>query len=173
MRLLMSLLARFRKNPKPVLKAGVAPWVIKVPVVFEKPKRAVKRVFLHCSASDVAAHDSVVVMDQWHRKRGFSNVGYHFFIRKDGMIEKGRSLENSPAAQRGHNAATIAICLHGLKREAFTKEQYASLIALARTINQAYGGLVTFHGHCEVAPKECPVFDYKKVLALDAAGHMQ
>ena len=31
---------------------------------------------------------------------------------------------------------------------------------------------VTFHGHCEVAPKLCPVFDYQEVLDLDELGKM-
>ena len=32
--------------------------------------------------------------------------------------------------------------------------------------------MVTFHGHCEVAAKACPVFPYKAVLGLDAHGEM-
>jgi len=47
---------------------------------FIKPSRAVDTVLLHCSASDSPEHDSVEVMTQWHKKRGFSENGYHFFI---------------------------------------------------------------------------------------------
>jgi len=137
---------------------------------FRAPKRPVNRVFLHCSASDNPAHDNVATMDLWHKQRGWAGVGYHFFIRKSGELELGRDLEVTPAAQEGNNKGTIAICLHGLKSENFTAAQFATLLLLCQQINEAYGGFatVTFHGHCEVARKACPVFDYKRVLGLTA-----
>jgi N-acetyl-anhydromuramyl-L-alanine amidase AmpD len=140
---------------------------------FEKPQRFVDRVFLHCSASDKPEHDSVKVMRDWHvNGNGWDDVGYHFFIRKDGKIEAGRDLEKTPAAQRGHNRATIAICLHGLAVEKFRKAQFKSVIELCKAIEAAYQGMVSFHGHCEVSSKSCPVFPYKKVLGLDEHGSM-
>jgi murein L,D-transpeptidase YcbB/YkuD len=141
-------------------------------MTFKKPVRAVDRVFIHCSASDHPAHDNVATMRQWHKQKGWSDVGYHFFIRKDGMLEEGRSIERTPAAQINHNTGTIAICCHGLYREKFTPAQFDTLRTLCGDIDIAYGGEVTFHGHCEVAAKECPVFDYRAVLNLDAEGHM-
>lgn len=140
--------------------------------MFDKPNRFVDRVFIHCSASDHANHDNVATMDRWHRERGWSGCGYHLFIRKDGKLEHGRDLDRTPAAQGGHNRGTIAICLHGLKIEKFTDAQFATLKSLSVQINNAYGGGVTFHGHREVAAKACPVFDYKKVLALNAFGQL-
>ncbi|WP_275789718.1 peptidoglycan recognition protein family protein [Pararhizobium gei] len=138
---------------------------------FRKPTRPVTRVFLHCSASDNPAHDNAATMDQWHKERGWAGIGYNLFIRKSGLLEIGRSLEVTPAAQAGHNTGTIAICLHGLKAENFTQAQFATLKSLCDQINVAYGGKVTFHGHCEVARKACPVFDYKRILSLDSGGH--
>lgn len=139
---------------------------------FKRPKRPVSRVFVHCSASDHASHDDVEVMDRWHRQRGWSGVGYHYFIKKDGTVQEGRSLERNPAAQRGHNRATIAICLHGLKESLFTKQQMKSLRHLCRQIKYSYKNKVTFHGHREVAAKDCPVFDYKAELKLDKHGKL-
>lgn len=144
---------------------------VSVPEV-KKPKRAVFRVFLHCSASDAKFHDKPEVIEAWHKLRKFSEIGYHFFISKDGTIWEGRDLERTPAAQAGHNANTIAICLHGLDKDKFTIEQFASLRALCIHLNVMYKRTITFHGHKEVAQKECPVFDYKKVLKLDEHGRM-
>jgi len=141
-------------------------------IIFQKPKRRVDRVFLHCSASDVPAHDSVSVIKEWHLARGFSDIGYHFFIHKSGQISLGRSIEQTPAAQAEHNTATIAICLHGLKKENFTKAQFDALRALALEIDKQYLSKISFHGHCEVAAKACPVFDYKKELKLDKYGSL-
>ncbi len=143
------------------------------PVVYKfvKPIRSVQRVFIHCSASDNPAHDNVATMRQWHLARGFNDVGYHFFIRKDGTLQLGRPLERTPAAQEGNNIATIAICLHGLAKDKFTEKQLSALKQLAKQIKTAYNAKITFHGHREVSAKSCPVFDYKTVLQLDAKGY--
>ena len=140
--------------------------------MFTKPDRLVDRVFLHCSASDRPEHDNVATMREWHLARGWSDVGYHFFIRKDGTVEDGRPVGLTPAAQGGNNTGTIAICLHGLAEENFTADQYRSVIDLCSEISTAYGNMVTFHGHCEVSAKTCPVFPYKAVLGLDDHGEM-
>lgn len=140
--------------------------------MFVKPKRPVSRVFLHCSASDNPAHDDVSVIDSWHKANGWSQVGYHYFIKKNGELQNGRPLELVPAAQAGHNVGTIAICLHGLLGNKFTDAQFDTLRRLARDINFAYGGKVTFHGHCEVSAKSCPVFNYRMALNLDSKGRL-
>ena len=142
-------------------------------MAFEKPDRAVDRVFVHCSASDRPEHDDVEVIRGWHvNDKHWNDIGYHFFIKKDGTIQPGRDLETSPAAQMGHNTGTIAICLHGLVIEKFAKAQFKSVIELCKEINSAYQGMVSFHGHCEVSSKSCPVFPYKEVLGLDNHGSM-
>lgn len=139
--------------------------------MFKKPIRSVRRVFLHCTASDDPAADNIETITKWHKLRGFNTIGYHFLIHKDGKVSPGRNIEVTPAAQAGNNLGTIAICLHGLKKDLFTQAQFISLKQLVSEINKAYGGKVTFHGHREVANKTCPVFDYKTVLGLDKQGY--
>ena len=87
------------------------------------------------------------------------------------QIEEGRSLERTPAAQKGHNKNTIAICLHGLDKEKFTEEQFESLWLLCKEIDNSYE-FITFHGHSEVSTKSCPVFNYTRVLNLNEIGQM-
>ncbi|RLA75581.1 MAG: N-acetylmuramoyl-L-alanine amidase [Epsilonproteobacteria bacterium] len=140
--------------------------------IFKKPTRRVDRVFIHCSASDHANHDNIATIRKWHLARGFSDIGYHFFIHKSGKVSKGRPIKKIPAAQRGNNTGTIAICLHGLLKEKFTQAQYSALRSLCTKINNAYFKNISFHGHREVAAKACPVFDYKKVLKLDNYGSL-
>jgi len=139
--------------------------------MFTKPSRKVHRVFIHCSASDHAHHDNIETMKSWHSTRGFSDVGYHFFIQKDGTLEYGRDIEKTPAAQKGHNLNSLAICVHGLKEENFTEAQFDTLNKLASQIEYNYEN-ISFHGHCEVSKKACPVFNYKKVLDLDKYGSL-
>lgn len=142
-------------------------------IVFTVPKRSVHSVFLHCSASDKAQHDNIKTIESWHLSRGFSKIGYHYFISKDGIIHEGRSLKEIPAAQGGKNTGSIAICLHGLKVEKFTKEQFSSLKKLCEKIKSSYSpSTIKFRGHCEVSSKACPVFDYKSVLGLSPEGYI-
>lgn len=112
------------------------------------------------------------MIKEWHLARGWRDVGYHFFIRKDGVVERGRSIESIPAAQAGHNSGSIAICAHGLKD--FTDIQLQAVKAFCGTIDSAYDNNMTFRGHCEVnVNKTCPVFDYKELLNLDKKGKVK
>lgn len=139
--------------------------------MFVTPKRTVSKVFLHCSDSDIAKHDNVETIKEWHVQRGFNDIGYHYVITQDGTICIGRDIEKIPSAQKGHNTGAVAICLTGLKK--FTQKQFDSLKHLCESIRQEYNNKITFHGHCEVSEKLCPVFDYKKILNLDSQGYMQ
>jgi hypothetical protein len=112
-------------------------------IVFKKPLREVRRVFLHCSASDdpsLYGYGLEKEIDRWHKARGFVGIGYHFVIDKIGMTVEGRSLELNPAAQQGHNKHTIAICVHGLALDKFTDAAMASALDLCDQINRAYEG---------------------------------
>lgn len=138
--------------------------------VYKKPYRRVEQVFIHCSDSDRPEHDDVSVIRDWHLARNFSDVGYHYFIQNDGTIQPGRGLNKIPAAQKGHNTLSVAICLHG--RNKFTKAQKQSLVSLCREINKEHDGGVTFHGHKEVSNKTCPNFNYKRLLKLNSDGKL-
>jgi len=140
--------------------------------MFTKPKREIDRVFLHCSASPNPEHGDVEIIRAWHHQRGWSDIGYHYFIPFEGELQVGRDIEKTPAAQKGHNTGTIAICLHGLYKHNFTLNQFETLQKLCKQINIEYDGNITFHGHCEVSTKTCPVFEYKAVLELDPSGHI-
>ena len=146
--------------------------------MYKKPDRKINKVYLHCSASDHTQHDDVAVMAAWHKDRwprycsDEKGPGYHYFIQKDGNLQEGRDVELVPVAQGGNNTGTIAICVHGLKEDKFTNAQFVTLVALCYQIEHEHEGMIRFHGHKEVAAKACPVFDYKLVLGLDAAGRM-
>ncbi|UOF77761.1 endodeoxyribonuclease I [Caudoviricetes sp.] len=137
-----------------------------------KPKRVINRVFLHCSASDRPQDDNPRTIEKWHLDRKFKEIGYHFYIDKAGNIYEGRSLDTNPAAQQGHNAGTIAICCGGLKKENFTVEQKRAVRSLCLVLEHQIKGL-TFHGHCEVSDKACPVYPYKEWLDLNERGVMR
>ncbi len=141
--------------------------------LFTKPEtRDVSKVFLHCSASSKPYHARIDTIDTWHRKRGFDEIGYHYLIDFEGMIWHGRNIEKTPAAQKGHNTGSIAICIAGLRVQDFRLIQLDAMRHLCHEIDWAYRGSLTFHGHCEVSAKTCPVFDYKHYLNLDDDGNL-
>lgn len=138
--------------------------------MFRQPKRPVHVVFLHCTASDnedLKGAELVAEVTRWHKLRGFDTIGYHFIIDKQGLVMPGRSIENQPAAQQGFNKGSIAICVHGLAKEKFTEAALSACLNLCDDINHSYRGNLAFRGHCEVAAKSCPVFDYKALLQLN------
>ena len=79
-----------------------------------------------------------------------------------------------PRRPEGSQQGSIAIALHGggHGKDDFGKVQLRALKRFCEEINQAYEGNVTFHGHSEVALRDCPVYDYRSLLGLDEKGAM-
>jgi len=122
--------------------------------------RSIHKIILHCSASDVPKQTAALI-DQWHRARGFRKIGYHYFIRQDGTIERGRNEEEIGAHCEGENSSSIGICLAGLSN--FSSSQFASLRTLLADLRSRYPH-ATVHGHREFPSaikqgKTCPVYD--------------
>lgn len=145
------------------------------PVIFSKPRRPVREVFIHCSAyanQDIIGNAFRDAVYNWHvNGNGWTDIGYHGLIDCKGNFMLGRDYEQVPAAQGGHNSLTLAFCLDGLRKDQFNEAQFETLRRLADKIDIAYGDSITYHGHCEVSSKLCPVFDYVEVLELDEKGY--
>ena len=125
--------------------------------------RQLKRVILHCAATPdySKGHDRFDLLgasdiDRWHRDRGFKMIGYHYVIRRTGVLEKGRPIAKIGAHTQGHNVDSIGICYIGTKRP--TQEQVDTLLKLAKSIHEKYGlKAKDWFGHYEFnAHKECP-----------------
>jgi N-acetylmuramoyl-L-alanine amidase len=97
---------------------------------------------------------------QWHEARGWSDVGYHYVVRRNGTVEDGREIEVIGAHAYKNNADSIGICLVGGKPGFnFTFGQLVATMELIETLRQQYGPL-TVIGHRDVdAGKDCPTFD--------------
>ena len=136
-----------------------------------------KRVVLHCAATpDYIEGDEhfdrfgVKDVFNWHRQRGFSDVGYHFVIRRTGVIELGRPLEYMGAHAKGNNHDSIGVCYIGEKEP--TKDQLKSLLNVYRVARQKYGiEFSDWFGHGELDHKKpyCPGFSmtlFRKLLEV-------
>ena len=110
---------------------------------------------------------NAATINEWHLKRGWSGIGYHFFIKRDGQIELGRPLERSGAHTKGNNRNSIGICYAGgvdLKNnpeDNRTDKQKESFIILLKLLKRIFPNAV-IHGHRDFSSKACPSFDATK-----------
>lgn len=116
---------------------------------------------------------SMKIIDKWHRKRGFREAGYHYFINYDGEIEKGRDEweQGAHCIDMGMNMKSIGICLEGHgDKERWTDMQKQMFYALARREMEEYGiPPKNVLGHRETgANKSCPgnLIDMDEVRSL-------
>jgi N-acetylmuramoyl-L-alanine amidase len=78
--------------------------------------RKITHIVIHTAAADRDGNpvdQSAETLRAYHRKKGYSDIGYHFVIRFDGTVESGRPLERAGAHVQGFNAHSIGICFTG------------------------------------------------------------
>ena len=121
--------------------------------------RKIEKHIIHCSDSE---YGDVKAIREWHKQRGFKDVGYHYIIRRDGEIEIGRQLNEMGAHCKGHNKTSVGTCLIG--KNSFTYNQYAALKKLNNSL-KLYFKNIEIVAHNELNNKKtCPNFDVKDVL---------
>jgi N-acetyl-anhydromuramyl-L-alanine amidase AmpD len=118
-------------------------------------RRSTNRVIVHHSASsDVSA----ATIHGWHLNQGWSGIGYHFVIRRNGNIERGRELSaiGSHSGPKG-NGDSVGVCLTGnFEIDKPTAAQINSLVWLiTRYLEPRYGNLKVI-GHRDVMATACP-----------------
>lgn len=130
--------------------------------------RRIEKIIIHCSATPPHMDIGVSEIDAWHKQRGFKGCGYHYVIRKNGEIQRGREDAEIGAHVKGYNAKSIGICLVGgldknnKAKDTRTKEQTESLKALVFRLLSTYEGAEVL-GHRDLNKnKECPCFDVKE-----------
>lgn len=116
-------------------------------------------IVLHHSAAK--GDFDIAHVKSWHLERGFSDVGYHYFIKNDGTIQKGREehVVGAHCRDGGMNRKSIGICLNGnCDEEPWNFEQIASLLKLVKDIRTRYAiPTEKVIGHWEAgANKTCP-----------------
>lgn len=130
-------------------------------------------IVIHCAATRPSMDIGAAEIDRWHRQVGYFCIGYHYVIRRDGTIEKGRPDDRPGAHARGHNDYTLGICLVGgisekgkRNEDNFTPEQYQALYDLCETLTERYK-IDEIIGHCDLpnVTKTCPNFDVHNWLA--------
>lgn len=131
-------------------------------------RKSTNWIAIHCSATRPSQDVGVADIRKWHKAQGWSDIGYHFVIRRNGKIEKGRAVDAVGAHVAGFNASSVGICMVGgvsqkdfTKAENnFTKEQFAALRSLLTWVSARYPkAKVRGHRDFPKVNKACPSFD--------------
>lgn len=131
-------------------------------------KRNIKELIVHCSATPEGKDFTVSQIKEWHLQRGFSDIGYHYVIYRDGSIHTGRDESVIGAHCTGHNTNSIGVCYIGgcasdgkTPKDTRTAEQKQSLVKLLNELKTKYPQ-ASIHGHRDFSSKACPSFDATK-----------
>lgn len=156
--------------------------------------RDILKIIIHCSDSPDNLDIGFKQINDWHKERGFEGVdvqveskagstlkriycGYHYVVRRNGVVETGRPEKLIGAHCYMHNANSIGICWAG--RFSPTNVQRDALVQLVKTICLKYA--LPYHrvyGHKEFnKEKTCPNIDMdlfrqdiQKLLAGESNG---
>ena len=144
--------------------------------------RDINLIVIHCTATEAGVDYDVSQVREWHKKRGFRDIGYHFLIHLDGRIERGRPWDTPGAHAKGYNNNSIGIVyVGGIKNwkpsDTRTVAQIYSLRAAVEMLKAQYP-MIDLVGHRDLSVdlngdgmiteqewmKQCPCFDVKTDL---------
>lgn len=156
-------------------------------VTLKKSKRRIDYIAIHCTATPEGQNLTVEQIRKQHKKQGWSDIGYHYVVYRDGTVNVGRDVNIAGAHVSGYNAYSIGISYVGglendpkkaykdLKaKDTRTEQQKASLLALLMDLRKLYP-TAKIQGHRDFSPdknhngtiepsewiKDCPSFDAK------------
>ena len=94
------------------------------------------KIVLHNADSNNCTVEDI---NQWHLENGWTMIGYHYYVRKDGSIYKGRPDNAIGSHCKGSNTGSIGICFEGrYMTETIPQEQYNSGIELIKYLFSKY-----------------------------------
>lgn len=152
-----------------------------IPQRLKKSERKITEIIVHCSATPEGKDYTVDDIRRWHKQRGYSDVGYHYIVYRNGQLVQGRDVNIIGAHAAGHNAHSIGICyIGGMNAEntqpedTRTLRQKARLLSLLVDLRKLYPN-ARIIGHRDLSEdkngdgiiepsewmKACPSFDAK------------
>ena len=140
-------------------------------LTLKKSKRTITLLACHCSATPEGKDYTTADIKKWHLQNGWSDIGYHYVIYRDGSIHLGRDVDKIGSHISGHNSNSIGICyIGGLDssgknpKDTRTDAQKKSFVELLAALKKLYPAAI-IRGHRDYANKACPSFDAKKEYA--------
>ena len=133
--------------------------------------RKIDLIIVHCSATPEGKYFTTADIDRWHRQQGFKSIGYHFVVRLNGEVERGRPIAEVGAHCKGHNATSIGVCYIGglaadgkTPKDTRTVEQRKAMRNLGKPLKHVFPEAVG-RSRRDFAAKACPCFDATREYA--------
>ena len=103
-----------------------------------------------------AGNGNVVSIHNQHVQQGYAGIGYHFYVRKDGSVYRGRPIDTIGAHCLNNNSNSIGVCFEGnFERENISDVQLKAGIELVRYLKDKYAN-VKVVGHKDLYNTICP-----------------
>lgn len=116
-------------------------------------RRATTRIILHHAAASKCTAQQI---HSWHLANGWVGIGYHFFVRKDGSVYRGRPETVVGAHAGNNNYDSIGICFEGsFDREQMNDVQRTAGAELVAYLKDKYG-ITKVQKHSDVNATGCP-----------------
>ena len=134
----------------------------------KKSSRHINEIIIHCTATPEGKNYTVDDIRRWHRNQGWSDIGYHYVIYRDGSVHVGRDVNIAGAHCRGHNSSSIGVCYVGgtdsnqVPKDTRTLNQKAALLNLLSDLREMYPKARIVSHHDYDRGKACPSFDATK-----------
>lgn len=125
-------------------------------------RRKTDMIILHHAAAKECSPEDI---HQWHLNQTWSGIGYHFVVRKNGQIFRGRPEDAVGAHTSNFNSTSIGICFEGdFRSEEPTNIQIEAGKELVAYLKQKYG-INIVKRHCDLNNTSCPgrLFPFDKV----------
>ena len=125
-------------------------------------RRSTSRIILHHAA---ASKCSAQQIHRWHLANGWVGIGYHFLVRKDGSVYRGRPEDTVGAHAGNNNYDSIGICFEGnFMTETMPIIQKWAGQELVQYLKDKYG-ISKVQKHSDVNATGCPGthFPFKEV----------
>lgn len=116
----------------------------------------------HADASSCTVKD----IHWWHICRGYSGIGYHYFINKKGEIYKGRPDNVIGAHAKGYNSTSIGVCFEGrYNKEVMPQAQLQAGRELVEYLKRKYN-ITKVKKHKDLMATDCPgnLFPFDEIV---------
>ena len=158
---------------------GLATWRKLLGYALKPSSRQIKEIIVHCTATRAGVNCTVEDIRRWHKQQGWSDIGYHYVVYRDGSVHEGRDVNIAGAHCLGHNTYSIGVAYVGgvdkdgkTPKDTRTPAQKRMLNDLLRKLVKQFPGS-RICGHRDLSPdlnhdgkiepnewvKACPCFD--------------
>ena len=156
-------------------------WAALIPddgIILKRSRRRIDLILVHCTATPEGKDYTVDQIREWHtapkpKGNGWSDIGYHYIIYRDGSVHLGRDVDIAGAHCEGYNSYSIGIVyVGGLEnipgkpvselpsKDTRTEAQKLALEDLLVKLRRLYPHAeISGHRNYDKKGKTCPSFD--------------